>query len=197
MAYIYRHIRKDTQEVFYIGIGSDKNYGRSKNKIKRNSHWKSIVKITDYEVEIIMDEITWDEACRKEKEFIALYGRRDLNKGTLTNMTDGGDGRYKSNHSEETKRKLSLLNKGKKLSQQTKIKIGLASKGKVYSNEMRTKMREGKLKTWNSKTIVLDLQTGIYYKYITEAADSKGINRNTLDAKLRGRIFNNTSLIIT
>lgn len=32
MAYIYRHITKDTNEVFYIGASSDRNYKRSKNK---------------------------------------------------------------------------------------------------------------------------------------------------------------------
>ena len=32
------------------------------------------------------------DACKKETEFIALYGREDLNLGTLTNLTNGGDG---------------------------------------------------------------------------------------------------------
>jgi hypothetical protein len=30
MAYLYRHIRHDKNEPFYIGIGSDNNYKRSK-----------------------------------------------------------------------------------------------------------------------------------------------------------------------
>ena len=29
MAYLYRHIRLDTNEIFYIGIGSDINYKRA------------------------------------------------------------------------------------------------------------------------------------------------------------------------
>lgn len=197
MAYLYRHIRKDKDEVFYIGIGSDDNYKRSKNKVKRNKYWKSIIQETEYYIEIIFYNISWEEACKKEKEFIALYGRKDLGLGTLANLTDGGDGRYKSKHSDETKNKLRLINLGKKVSQETKEKIGIASKGRVYDKEARTRMSNGKRKTWNSNTIVLDTETGIYYKYITEAAESKSINKNTLDAKLRGRLKNNTSFILT
>jgi hypothetical protein len=29
MAYLYTHIRLDTNEVFYVGIGSDKDYSRA------------------------------------------------------------------------------------------------------------------------------------------------------------------------
>ena len=41
MAYVYRHIRLDTNQPFYIGIGSDKNYFRANQKTssKRNSYW--------------------------------------------------------------------------------------------------------------------------------------------------------------
>lgn len=94
MAYLYRHIRLDKNEVFYIGIGSDNKgkYKRANSKYERNRHWKFITDKIKYEVEIILDDLTWEEACEKEKEFIKLYGRKDLNEGTLVNMTDGGDG---------------------------------------------------------------------------------------------------------
>lgn len=32
------------------------------------------------------------EIFKKEKEFILLYGRKDMKTGSLVNMTDGGDG---------------------------------------------------------------------------------------------------------
>jgi hypothetical protein len=101
MAYLYRHIRLDKNEVFYIGIAEKKNkkfksfkieFERAFQKICRNIHWKRIVKKTKYEVEIMLDELTWEEACKKETEFIHLYGRKDLGLGPLVNMTDGGDG---------------------------------------------------------------------------------------------------------
>lgn len=120
MAYLYRHIRLDKNEVFYVGIGSDENYDAKKYhlifkrayyKCARNKHWTSIILKTPYDVEIIMEGLTWDEACDKEKEFIKLYGRRDLKEGTLCNLTDGGEGQFGYIHTEETKRKISLDNK--------------------------------------------------------------------------------------
>ena len=59
MAYLYRHIRKDLNIPFYIGIGSDDKYQRANSKTHRNSHWLYIVNKTDYEVEILLDEIEY------------------------------------------------------------------------------------------------------------------------------------------
>ena len=108
MAYVYRHIRLDKDEPFYIGIGSDSNYYRANKKSQRNIYWKRIIAKTDYSVDILIDDLTWDEACNKEKEFIALYGRKDLNTGCLVNMTEGGDGGVGKIVSDETKQKLSI-----------------------------------------------------------------------------------------
>lgn len=107
MAYVYRHIRLDKNEVFYIGIGSDENYERASTPKNRNRYWHNIVNKTPYEVEIILDELTWEEACEKEKEFIKLYGRKDLKEGTLVNMTDGGEGAVGVLVSESTRQKIS------------------------------------------------------------------------------------------
>ena len=69
MAYVYKHTRKDTDEIFYIGIGVEKNYGRAYQKKCRNVHWKRIVDKTEYLVDIIEDNLTWEIACEKEIEF--------------------------------------------------------------------------------------------------------------------------------
>jgi hypothetical protein len=53
--YVYRHIRRDTDQVFYVGIGSDKNYYRSRTKSKRNPIWRRIVDKTEYDIEIVLD----------------------------------------------------------------------------------------------------------------------------------------------
>lgn len=91
MAYVYRHIRLDKNVPFYIGIGEIDR--RSRVNYGRNRLWNYIAAKTPYEVEILVDKIEWDEACKKEVEFINLYGRIDKNTGTLANMTDGGEGR--------------------------------------------------------------------------------------------------------
>ena len=113
MAYVYRHIRLDKNVPFYIGIGSDANYYRATRKSQRSEFWKRIVSKTPYEVEIIVDYLTWEQALEKEKEFIQLYGRRDLNTGTLVNLTDGGDGILGYIPTKEMKEKLSNHFKGK------------------------------------------------------------------------------------
>lgn len=95
MAYVYRHIRLDKNVPFYIGIGSDDKgeYKRAHDNglRSRNKYWNNIVAKTDYDIEIILDDLTWEDACRKEVEFIALY-KRHKDGGTLANLTLGGEG---------------------------------------------------------------------------------------------------------
>ena len=106
MAYVYRHIRVDKNEVFYIGIGSDKFYRRAREKRLRNVLWNRIANKTNFEWEILFDNVSWDEAANKEKEFIALYGKIIDGTGTLANFADGGEGTYGVFHTEATKLKI-------------------------------------------------------------------------------------------
>jgi hypothetical protein len=107
MAIVYQHKRKDTQEVFYIGIG--KSEKRAYDKNRRYKPWKDFVKNHEYYVEITHKDIIWEEACSIEKYLIAFYGRRDLGQGSLVNMTDGGEGT--KNLSQESRSKMAV-NKG-------------------------------------------------------------------------------------
>lgn len=107
ICYLYRHIRLDNNEVFYIGVGM-KNYecngfisiyNRAFQKKKaRNQFWRNIVAKTDYRVEILLESDDYRYILQKEKEFVKLYGRRDLGLGTLVNLTDGGDNDLNSIH---------------------------------------------------------------------------------------------------
>ena len=92
LGYLYRHIRVDKDEVFYVGIGTIKNYARAYNKVKRNPFRFNVTNKTKYIVEIIMDNVPYSKLLEKETEFIKLYGRRNINTGTLVNLTDGGEG---------------------------------------------------------------------------------------------------------
>jgi hypothetical protein len=53
MAYVYKHTRLDKNEVFYIGIGTDKYFFRPKDKKRRNVYWQNITNLTDWTYEII------------------------------------------------------------------------------------------------------------------------------------------------
>lgn len=147
--YLYRHIRLDKNEPFYIGIGTKpKNFNfysvefsRAYNKSRRNNIWKKIVNKTQYKVEILLESDDYEFIKQKEKEFISLYGRINNNTGILCNLTDGGEG-----------------GAGCVVSLETKIKIGLNSyyKGKFGKNNPKSKKIyqydvEGNfVKKWNS-----------------------------------------------
>jgi len=150
MAYVYRHIRTDTNQVFYIGIGIRENYRRARTIVQRNQYWKNIVAKTDWYAEIIIDEVDMTEAQKKEVEFISIYGRADLGKGTLVNMTDGGEGTNNWIVPKEMREEMSKRNIGKKLSEEHKKKISKAHKGKVFSAVTLDKMRAAKIGTKQS-----------------------------------------------
>ena len=61
MAYLYRHVRLDKNEPFYIGIGKndDDGYIRAYSKKDRNVHWHNVVNVTEYRVEIVYSNIEW------------------------------------------------------------------------------------------------------------------------------------------
>ncbi len=112
-SYLYVHIRPDTQTVFYVGIGSTVNYKRAYSHSGRSNHWRNIVKKYGYSVSIIKENLTWDEACILESEFIAKYGRLDMNEGFLVNLTNGGEGPSGVIRSKETIDKLKKVSRGK------------------------------------------------------------------------------------
>jgi len=152
MAYVYRHIREDKNEVFYIGIGKIKNYKRAYQKNKsRNALWKNIIKKTNYTVEIIVDNLSWEEACNKEIELIKFYGRIDLGIGTLANLTDGGDGN--NNISQHTKQKISNSLKGKSQSLETRQKRSKTLK-ETWKNEDLRKLKSQQSKKLNELGLI-------------------------------------------
>lgn len=196
MAYVYRHIRLDKNEPFYIGIGSDNTYKRAKEFfLGRNKYWKNIKNKTEIEVEILIDNLTWEEACNKEKEFIALYGRNDLCKGSLVNMTDGGDGLF--NPSKEIRDKISNANKGRKISKEASKKLSERMKGKVLSEETKLKIsnaNKGKKKPIEFGKNQTERQKGIVCWNFIKAAQLKNTgstqSKETIEKrikKLRGR----------
>lgn len=179
MAYVYKHTRLDTNEVFYIGIGTQDKYKRAFSLIKRNKFWQNIVSKTDFLVEIIQDGLSWEEACKKEKETIKKIGRRDLGLGTLVNMTDGGDGTFNVKHSKEwyEKQRKNNSKKGIYISEEHKKKISLNHKSKNKDASSGNKAIDVFDKNWvfiNS------------YVSILEAAKDLNIGRWIIDKFLSG-----------
>lgn len=142
MPCVYRHIRLDKNEPFYIGIG--KTINRAYSHRDRNIYWKRIVEHTDYEVEIIFEDISWDDACKKEIEFIKLYGRKDLHEGTLVNMTDGGEGIANHIYTDTQKSNISIGQRGNqkwKLRKNKQYAVHF-NKGRVRTESDKRRIRE-------------------------------------------------------
>jgi hypothetical protein len=140
MAYVYRHVRLDKNIPFYIGVGISKNYARAYSAFGRSGWWNKVVIKTPYEVDILVDELTENEARIKEIEFISLYGRRDKNAGTLVNLTDGGDGGSGRVWSKEDREKSSKRQLGKVVSDETKRKLSIAFTGTKRTQEIKDKI---------------------------------------------------------
>lgn len=153
---LYRHIRLDTNEVFYIGIGDIK---RANDKTSRSKYWRSITNKTKYRIDIILENLTWDDACKKEIEFIKLYGRKDLGLGTLVNMTDGGEGRIHWSeeqtllHRVKSQELFASYSEEKKLKWRTNIsiKVRLAKSNRTETQciDDNKKVSDG----WNKRTL--------------------------------------------
>jgi hypothetical protein len=142
MACVYRHIRKDLDIPFYIGIGNSTK--RAYSKANRNIYWNNIINKTDYEVEILLDEIEYEYAKEKEIEFISLY-KRKIDGGILCNITLGGDGCLGLVHTDEAKLKMSIPNRGKIISEEQRRKVSEFNKGRKHSEESKKKMSNSAL----------------------------------------------------
>ncbi len=148
--HIYLHIKLDSSEPFYVGKGLENGY-RSKSKYYRTQFWKNIVNKHGYDIILLEEGLTKEEALEREIYWIKRIGRKDLGQGPLVNMTDGGDGKIGSKMSEETKIKISNKLKGIKRSDSFKKEISerqMGEKnhnyGKKHSLETRNKMKAAK-----------------------------------------------------
>jgi len=177
MACVYRHIRLDTNMPFYVGMGESAD--RAYSLHARNKHWHEIVKSTSYRVDVIFDDLDIEDAVEKEKEFISIYGRLDLNAGTLCNLTNGGIGTLGRIISEVEKKSRSIS--AKNMSDETKRKMSESAKLKQITESHRKHISDGK------SIPVIDLETGIKFVSLRRACEYFGENHR----KHRGRQYNN------
>lgn len=201
LGYLYRHIRLDKMEVFYVGISFDDNFKRSRSIAERNNFWKKITAKTDYIVEIVIKNVPKTVLFEKEKYFIKLYGRRNLGLGTLTNLSEGGgcsalgvkrtdetkarlsETHKRENLSPETLKMMSESATGRKLSDETKAKISKASKGKKKSEKAIRNAANSKMKKVVQKN--LDGTIVKIWNSVVETA-KHGFNKSQVAGCCRG-----------
>jgi hypothetical protein len=96
----------------------------------------------------MLQDITWEQACEKEIEFIDLY-KKNTQNGSLCNIADGGGGGFLGDEINE-KRKKALI--GHIVTQKTRDKIAAKAKGRKASDQTKFKMslahKENKTGSW-------------------------------------------------
>lgn len=155
--YVYQHIRKDTGEVFYIGIGHVKNFHRAFDLRGRNDIWNKITKKTEWNYEILAEGLDKSSACSLERELIQKYGRKDINTGILANMTNGGESNDGRVVSTEVRRKLSESRRGennpfygKRHSREYREKLSKMNRGENHPNYGKSHSQEARQKISNA-----------------------------------------------
>lgn len=120
------------------GAGYLRKYKRS-GKYHQPAFAQAILKYgwDNFEHEIIASNLTKDEANNFEKLLIKKFNTTNPKHGY--NIKEGGSN---GRHSEETKRKLSEVNKGKHLPEEHRNKISESNKGRHISEETKKKISE-------------------------------------------------------
>ncbi len=180
--FVYRHVRLDTNQIFYIGIGKKNTnslinsikseYSRAFTKNGRGKNWNLIKNKTDYKVEIVFETNDYQELLNKERELIRLYGREDLKTGLLTNLTSGGQGTNEL--SPEARAKISKRLLGIKRSEETKNKLRVLYLGTTRLPHLQTTKEKISLKNAGEKN-------GMYGKHGLDNGRSKPVKQYTLD----------------
>lgn len=104
--YVYEWYIIDTGEVFYVGKGTGNRY---KSMNSRNYFFQCMLGSHDCDVRKIYEDLTEEEAFKKEIETIKFY--RENTNYRLTNQTDGGEGSTGWKPDEEFKKKQSKIHK--------------------------------------------------------------------------------------
>lgn len=177
--YVYVWIRKDKNEVFYVGKGSKNRY---KDMTMRNRYFLNVVNkvgMDNIEIKIIEDNMSEKQAFEKEIYYIDFYKRQGLK---LTNLTKGGEGssNWFNFLSEEEKlrhRKISASFTGRKHTVYTKMKMSKKASGRKLSEETRKKLSEkakGRQGYWKDKKLPEEAR-----QKISEARKGKKLSDET------------------
>jgi len=131
--YTYAYLRED-KTPYYIGKGKGNRIYDKRKTIKPPKDKSRII--------FLKQNISEEEAFKHEIYMIAVFGRKDLGTGILRNRTNGGEGSSGIVTSQDTRKKLSNIWKGRKHTEETKKKMSENRKGKLLSEETKIKLSE-------------------------------------------------------
>ena len=121
--YVYAYLRENGTP-YYIGKGKGERAYRKDSRIIEPPVVKD-------RILIVLQNLTEEQAFSNEMDYIAWYGRLDINTGILENKTHGGEGASGYRHSEQGKKRISLAKMG-----------NTAASNRVITEELRKKLSE-------------------------------------------------------
>jgi hypothetical protein len=184
MYYVYEHYKKDTDRIFYVGIGKIEKgkYQRADSHIKRNPHWHATVKKYGFDSKIVFESESREEVCNKEIELILKHGRKDLGTGPLVNKTTGGEKTFEMSI-DSIKRGVSKKKENGTYSKCAEI----ARQRMLTNNPWKGKTHDGLNKR---EVYQYEASTGVFvekYKSIKSATSAMGFSSDNVIGKcLRG-----------
>jgi hypothetical protein len=130
--YVYEHWRTDLDCCFYVGKGQKKRAWKCMRDDRGIEYWQALNSIgrDNIYVKIVESGLTEKRALFIEKDRIAHWRSIGV---SITNMTDGGYGASGHIPSEEHRRKLSAVLKGKPKSLEHSAKVSASMKGNKNS----------------------------------------------------------------
>ncbi len=202
--FIYGDYRFD-YEPFYVGKG----YGNRCEEHLRESSLQhksfknnKIKKLLSLGLKPIILKVSFNifevDAFELEKKLIQVIGRRDLKKGPLTNLTDGGEGIVGLIKTEEHRKNLSVSSLGKKMSKEAREKISKSLIGKrgrntgnKHTEQTKKQISETKKGTlsWNATPVLQLSKDGELIKeWVSATAASKelGLSQGNIWTVING-----------
>jgi hypothetical protein len=150
-------------DCIYVGKGNLGDWNRFNDHYRFNNHLCDARNVTIKQVKnpfkarllrkiidaglqpilrIVGEYSTEREALDEEIRLIAHYGRRDKGLGTLTNLTDGGEGTCGYIHTQETKQKISEALTGTVHSMEVRNAMSESRKGRKHTDETKKLLSE-------------------------------------------------------
>ena len=175
--YVYAHVRKDTNKVFYVGKGYGK---RAFSKASRNRYWRRIVEKHGYYVFFYLENVTEIHAYSEEKAIIT-----DIEPEA--NFAEGGiGGNTWKNYPKELAdiRKLKMSKKMKELHSGKNNPMYGKNISEKHRNILKSVNKSNPTKT----SPVLDTLTGKKYVQQKHAMEHLGIPKTSF-YRLLGKRF--------
>jgi hypothetical protein len=165
--YVYAYLRRKDSRTgprlspYYIGKGFGRRAFVGQKRIAPTPADKAYICF-------IQENLTEEEALALEQYCVTLYGRVDLGTGILRNLTNGGEGMSGFHVTVETRRRISIGNKGRKFSDEHKQKI---------SDRLSLQQKGRKLPDYHKKNIAKALEGSLTvgpHRYVYEFTSPEG-----------------------